>query len=575
MNLAIGALLADYRSGRRDPSEVAADVAARVAVCEEPVWISTVPEDALTAAAAALDRAGRELPLYGVPFAVKDNIDVAGMATTAGCPGFAYVAERTAPVVRRLLAAGALLVGKTNMDQFATGLVGTRSPYGTCSSVFHPERLSGGSSSGSALAVALGHVAFALGTDTAGSGRVPAAFNELVGLKPTRGRISARGVVPACASLDCVSVLTPDVAGASAVLAAAAGFDPHDPYSRRAIIPPARRHGRLAIPYPHQLEFGEEDAERAWHDAVAHAGERWELVEADVAPLLEAAPLLYAAWVAERTADLGEIVAAAPASLDPTVAAIVRGGARRTAVDVFRAQHRLAALRRAAEPVWRSADALLMPTVPGHPTHAEVTADPVGVNERLGRFTNFVNLMDLAALALPGPRRADGLPFGVTLLAPAFHDERLLELGARWSESAAPVAEPDGVRLAVVGAHMSGLPLNGQLAGRGARRVAKTRTAPVYRLYALPGAGVARPGLVRVKDCGCRIEAEVWQLTAAALGELLSEVPAPLAIGRVTLEGGDEVAGFVCEGYAAASAEDVSEFGGWRAYLRSLERHVA
>jgi allophanate hydrolase len=568
MNLAIPELLAAYRDGRLTPSIVAAEVRERVAACEQPVWISTVPADELAAAAARLDLGDNALPLYGIPFAVKDNIDVAGMETTAGCPGFAYVAERSATVVERLIEAGALLIGKTNMDQFATGLVGTRSPYGRCSSVFDPARVSGGSSSGSAVAVALGQVSFALGTDTAGSGRVPAAFNEIVGIKPTRGLLSNRGVVPACASLDCVSVLAADVRGAAAVLAVAEGFDDEDPYSRRAYTPSTPRHGRVAVPFAQQLAFEDEDARRAWTDALAQAGEHWDIPEVDITPLLDAAPLLYTVWVAERAADLSGVVAAGPAGLDPTVARLVLGGSAVPGARVFEAQHRVAALRRAAAPIWDGVDALLMPTVPGHPTHDDVAADPVGVNEKLGRFTNFVNLMDLAALALPGPRRADGLPSGVTLLAPAFHDSRLAELGAQWSGFATPAAPRGNVPLAVVGAHMSGLPLNHQLTERGGRLAAKTRTAPIYRLYALPGSGTRRPGLVRSPDGeGCAIDAEVWELTPAALGELLSQVPAPLAIGRVTLEDGSEVAGFICEAYAAATAEDVSAFGGWRAYL--------
>jgi allophanate hydrolase len=574
MNLAIGELLAAYRERRLIPSVVAAAVAERIAASEQPVWISTVRADELAAVAAQLDVGDSSLPLYGIPFAVKDNIDVAGMETTAACPGFAYVAERSATVVERLIQAGALLVGKTNMDQFATGLVGTRSPYGSCSSVFDPDRVSGGSSSGAAVAVALGQVSFALGTDTAGSGRVPAAFNEIVGIKPTRGLVSNRGVVPACASLDCVSVLAAGVPDAAAVLAVIEGFDDEDPYSRRADTPSSPRHGRVAVPLAQQLVFDDEAARRAWAGAVAHAGEQWDVVEVDVAPLLEAAPLLYEAWVAERAADLGDAVAAAPAGLDPTVAEIVRGGDAVPGARVFNAQHRVAALRRAAAPIWEAADALLMPTVPGHPTHQEVAADPVGVNAGLGRFTNFVNLVDLAALALPGPRRDDGLPAGVALMAPAFHDGRLVELGAQWSGLDAPASQPGAVPFAVVGAHMSGLPLNHQLTERGGRLLAKTRTAAVYRLYALPGSGVRRPGLVRSTDEGNSIELEVWELTPAALGDLLARVPAPLALGRVTLENGAEVTGFVCEAYAAVTAEDVSAFGGWRAYLDSLAREM-
>ncbi len=565
VSLGVGELLRDYRAGAMRPADLAARVCAHDA--EQPIWITRVPDEELMATAAALDRADPGLPLYGVPFAVKDNIDVAGMPTTAGCPGFASVAKRTAPVVQRLLDAGALLVGKTNMDQFATGLVGTRSPYGACSSVFDVERVSGGSSSGSALAVAGGLVAFALGTDTAGSGRVPAAFNALVGVKPTRGLLSTRGVVPACASLDCVSLFTRSVADAARVFDIAVGFDPHDRWARRELSSSTPRTGRLGVPLSGQAEPEEVAAQEAWERSRRRAAARWSVVALDVDPLLEAAPLLYAAWVAERTADLARFIDAGPAGLDPTVAAIVSGGARRSAVQVFGAMHELAGLQAAAASLWEEVDALLLPTTPVHPTHSQVAADPVGVNERLGRFTNFVNLMDLAAVALPGTSRRDGLPFGVTLLAPAFADRRLLELAAEWTGEEADVPLIGTVKLAVAGAHMSGLPLNHQLTELGARLVGVELTAPVYRLYALQGADLARPGLVRVEGEGASIEVELWELSRAAVGALSCQVPAPLAIGRVELAGGSQVAGFLCEGHAAAQARDITGHGGWRAYL--------
>jgi allophanate hydrolase len=577
-------LLADYRAGRRTPSEVAALLGERIAVdAPRNAWITLVAEAELLSAARALDDADPALPLYGIPFAVKDNIDVAGLETTAACPGFANVAQHTAPVVERLLDAGALLVGKTNMDQFATGLVGTRSPYGACASVFDPDHVSGGSSSGSALAVALGHVAFALGSDTAGSGRVPAAFNGIVGVKPTRGLISTRGVVPACASLDCVSVFAGDVDGAGEVLGVAAAFDERDPWSRPASPGAAPPHGRVGIPLPGQLEPLEPAAARAWAAALELADERFTLCQVDVAPLLEASPLLYEAWIAERTADLGDLIAAAPEGLNATVAEIVLSGQRLSAVDVFNATHKLAALTRAAAPLWGSVDAVLLPTTASHPTLAEVAADPIGVNAGLGRFASFANLMDLAALAMPGPERDDGLPFGVTLHGPAFFDWRLLELGAVWrgganlgaggpaDEVAARGATSGNVRLAVAGAHMSGMPLNEQLTRRGARLVAQGATARCYRLYALGGGnGIVRPGLVRVSAGGASVEIEIWELSTAALGELLGDVPAPLAIGRVELSGGAEIAGFVCEGHVADGARDITEHGGWRAYLQSI-----
>jgi allophanate hydrolase len=571
MTLSMDSLRAAYRAGRR-PSELARELLELLAApSEQPVWITRVPDAALLASALALDEADPRLPLYGIPFAVKDNMDVAGMPTTAGCPGFAYTAAETAPVVQRLLDAGALLVGKTNMDQFATGLVGTRSPYGRCSSVADPARVSGGSSSGSAVAVALGYVAFALGTDTAGSGRVPAAFNALVGVKPTRGLLSTRGVVPACASLDCVSVFASCVADAALVLDVAGATDPRDPWSRPARPFQAPRRGRVGVPLAGQAEQEEPAAARAWAGALERAAQRWTLVEVDVEPLLEAAPLLYAAWVAERTAELAEEIEAEPDQLDPTVAAIVLAGRELRATDFFHAQHRLMRLQSAAAPIWEQVDALLLPTTALHPTHAEVQAEPIETNSRLGRFTNFVNLMDLCALALPGPARDDGLPFGVTLHAPAHHDRRLLELGCAWSGEAARVEFPGLVRLAVAGAHMSGMPLNDRLTERGGRLVAPSTTASCYRLFALgDGDEAARPGLVRVQDGGESVAIEVWELAPAALGALAEEVAGPLAIGHVELSDGTSVAGFVCEGHVAQTAPDITRHGGWRAYLEDV-----
>jgi allophanate hydrolase len=536
----------------------------------QPVWISRVGERELTERASALRADARELPLRGARFAVKDNIDVAGMPTTAACPGAARVAEHTAPVVERLVGAGALLVGKTNMDQFATGLVGTRSPHGACSSVYHPDRVSGGSSSGSALAVACGEVAFALGTDTAGSGRVPAAFNGLVGVKPTRGLLSTRGVLPACASLDCVSIFSRTVAEAARALDVAAAVDAEDPWSRPEPPFASPRSGRVGVPVAGQAEPEEAAAGAAWELAKVHAGEHWQIVEVDIRPLLDAAPLLYEHWVAERTVDLGELIAAQPEGLDPTVAAIVAAGAAKRATGVFAAMHELARLCAAAAPLWGRLDALLMPTTPLHPTHEQVAADPVGVNERLGRFTNFVNLMDLCALAVPGPMREDELPFGLTLVAPPFHDRRLLELGAQWCSEQPEIALPGTVELAVAGAHMRGLELNHQLTSRGARRVGIARTAPAYRLYELPGGGVRRPGLVRTREDGVSVEIELWLIAPSALGELLADIPAPLTLGRLQLDDGREVTAFLCENHATAGAPDISEHGGWRAYLSAV-----
>ena len=573
MRPTVAGLREDYRSGRRRPTGVITELLERIEAEPEPVWISLVDPALLLEQASRLEREGpASRPLYGIPFAVKDNIDVRGLPTTAAFPKLDRLAEESATVVRRLVAAGALLVGKTNMDQFATGLVGTRSPYGALSAAGFPDRVSGGSSSGSAVALARGLVAFSLGTDTAGSGRVPAAFNGLVGCKPTQGLVSTSGVMPACASLDCVSIFTHTVTDAATVLDVIAGFDERDPWSRaRQAAPGSTDRGVIGVPLPAQVELDEPEAEDAWAEALERAGEHWQIEAVDISALLAAAPLLYDVWVAERTADVGALIEGEPDGLDPTVAEIIAAGTRRSAVDVFRATHELARMRRAALPIWDAVDALLVPTAPSHPTHAEVASAPVAVNARLGRYTNFVNLMDLAGLALPAAVRVDGLHFGVSLLAPAWSDQRLLELGAEWLGEPGPsLRQPGAIVLAVAGAHMRGLPLSHQLTERGAHPLQRELTAACYRLYELPGEGLRRPGLVRVDDGGAQIEVELWELSPQALGELVAEVPAPLAIGTVELADGSEVTGFVCEGYAAGEGTDITSHGGWRAYLDTL-----
>ena len=575
-DLSLPALARAYRDGELDPPQLARRVhaAAEASAAQTRAWIALVPLERLLARAAGL--AGRDpaaLPLYGVPFAVKDCIDVAGLETTAGCPGYARVAARSATVVERLEAAGALLVGKTNLDQFSTGLVGTRSPYGAPASVWSAAHVSGGSSSGSAVAVAAGLVAFALGTDTAGSGRVPAAFNGIAGYKPTRGLLSTAGVVPACRSLDCVSVFARDVADARQVAAVAEGPDPLDPHARRrpAVAPgaPQPLAPRLAVPSVPALEpLLEPAAAVAWERALERARELGAaLVEVDVAPLLAAGRLLYEGpWLAERQAAFGAFLADDAEGVDPAVRTVVAAGARFSAGEAFAAQTQLAALRAAAAPVWEAADALLLPTAPLHPTHAAVATDPIGVNAAVGALTTFANLLDLCAVAVPAGARHDGLPFGVQLLAPAFADRALLDLAAIWQ--AGPAGRSAECDLVVCGAHMRGMPLAGELHALGARLVRATATAPSYRLFALPGGPPARPGLVRVGgEEGVAIAVEVWRLRAAALGELLTRVPAPLTIGTVELAGGTTAPGFLCERHAVAHAVDVSGFGGWRAYV--------
>ena len=534
-----------------------------------PVWISIVPREAALARAAALeaDPANKTKPLYGVPFAVKDNMDVAGMPTTAGCPDYAYVPQQTAFVVQRLLDAGAILIGKTNLDQFATGLVGVRSPYGACSSIYDERYLSGGSSSGSAVAVASGLVTFALGTDTAGSGRVPAAFNNLIGLKPSRGLLSTEGVVPACRSLDCVSIFARNLDDARAAFDVACAFDATDPFARKMPAAPpalAPQSLRVGVPARADLEFfGDEEAESLYYAALEKLpGER---VEIDFKPFREAAMLLYSGpWVAERLAAIREFASNHAEAIHPIVRGIITGASKYSAVDTFTALYKLAALRRETEHQWELMDVLALPTTGTIYTKEAVEKDPVQLNTNLGYYTNFVNLLDLSALAIPAGFRANGLPFGISLIAPAFADHALLNLAAGKSEGT-----PRGhVEIAVVGAHLSGQPLNHQLTSRGAWLVKTTRTAPEYRFYALPNTTPPKPGLVREPGFeGPGIEVEVWCMTDAAFGTFVAEVPPPLTIGTVRLADDKSVKCFLTEPYAVTGARDITSLGGWRAFV--------
>ena len=595
IRLDLTALRAAY-DGSETPVSVLDRVYTRIEGAKlNPVWISLVPREIVMARAAEVMRGDRAaMPLYGVPFAVKDNMDVAGLVTTAACPAFAYTAKDTATVVKRLEEAGAILVGKTNMDQFATGLVGVRSPYGACSSVFDDRYVSGGSSSGSAVAVASGLVSFSLGTDTAGSGRVPAAFNNLLGLKPTRGSLSAKGIVPACRSLDCVSVFALTAADARQVFEAARGFDASDPYSRPSAgeDAPAPWLGgpfRFGVPQPDQWEFFGDDEARNLYEASIQALESLGgvAVPFDFRPFQEAAALLYSGpWVAERQAALGDFLAAHADDVHPVVRGILTSGARFSAADGFLAQYRLEELRRQTAVVWEKADFLLLPTTATTYTLAEVEAEPIRLNTNLGHYTNFVNLLDLAAVALPAGFRPNGLPFGVSLIGPAQADLALLSVADRLHRHSGgtlgglttPVAEtapltpfpalPGCTLLAVVGAHLTGQPLNRQLTERGARLVATTRTAPGYRLYALADTTPPKPGLVRVPGFdGPGIELEVWAVPTSSFGSFVAVIPAPLGIGSVELADGSTVKGFVCEPYAVESAAEITQGGGWRTYL--------
>ncbi|MFU8814001.1 MAG: allophanate hydrolase [Pseudomonadales bacterium] len=568
----IGALAAAYREGVATPREVIAAALARCHADRHGAWIRVLNRAEVEPYLAALDQADpAALPLYGIPFAIKDNIDLAGIPTTAACPDYAYTPARSAHVVERLLAAGAVPLGKTNLDQFAAGLVGTRSPYGVCRNAIDGEYLAGGSSSGSAVAVALGQAAFALGTDTAGSGRIPAAFNGLVGLKPSRGLISTAGIVPACASLDCVSVFAATAADAAAVFEVARGFDATQPFSRRggpqrSALPSRFRFG---VPTPAQREFyGNEAYAVAFEAALARlealGGER---VDIDFAPFVEAARLLYEGpWVAERYLAIEGFLNAQPEALQPVTRQIISAGGGGRAADTFRAGYRLAALRRAAEAELARVDVIVTPTAGTHYTVAEVEADPITLNSNLGYYTNFMNLLDLAACAVPAGRTDAGLPFGITCFADAFTDRALMSLAARFMGDALTVAD-DYVPIVACGAHMSGLALNAQLTERGARLRETTRTAAAYRFFALPGGPPKRPGLVRSLDGGAAIEVEIWEMPRAEVGGFLELIPAPLCLGRVELENGALLPGFLCEAHAVAAAEDITALGGWRAYL--------
>jgi allophanate hydrolase len=595
--LDIASLRDRYRAGQLTPAALIEALWPKLDADDaHNVWIHRLSNEQLLGFARALE--GKDpgsLPLYGIPFAIKDNIDLAGVPTTAACPAFAYTPQRSAAVVQRLIDAGAIPLGKTNLDQFATGLVGARSPYGAGRNSFNPEYVSGGSSSGSAVAVALGLASFSLGTDTAGSGRVPAAFNNLIGHKPTCGLLSATGVVPACRSLDTISIFALTAEDAQRVLAVAAGVDPADPFSR-----PAQPYGfdfgtaasfRFGVPRADELQFfGNLEAEQLFRDAVGKleqlGGER---IEIDLNPFLETARLLYEGpWVAERYAAIRPFFDAHPQALHPVTRQIVDKSRAWLAADAYDALYRLKAFKRTTDAILAGVDCVVTPTAGTIYRIADVEADPIRLNSNLGYYTNFMNLLDLSATAVPSGFQRDGLPFGVTLFAPAQQDVPLLRLAAKLQRAcvrtmgATSVALPEvasiadapaasgQVRVAVCGAHMSGLPLNHQLVSRGGRLVAATKSAPAYKFYALPGGPPLRPGMVRVGTGGAAIEVEVWELPAREFGSFVAGISAPLGIGTVDLADGSSVHGFVCEAYVAQGAKDITGLGAWRAYLRTL-----
>ncbi|MFT7405823.1 allophanate hydrolase [Zhongshania sp.] len=596
MNLSLTALRAAYLAGTTTPREVFGIIAQR---CEQyhdhNIWIYTLSVGELEPYFQRLESASAQaLPLYGIPFAIKDNIDLAGVPTTAACESFAYTPESSAFVVQRLIDAGAIPVGKSNLDQFATGLVGTRSPWGACKNSFDPSMISGGSSAGSAVSVALGMATFSLGTDTAGSGRVPACFNNLVGVKPSIGLLSASGMLPACRSLDCMTIFALQCDDANAILTVAEGEDGADAYSRaNSFANGARHYGqwqgalRMGVLAADQLVFfGHEEYATCYQQtlsAIAESGV--ELVEVDFAPFIDAARLLYEGpWVAERYIATSPLIQERPEALLDVTRTIISAGDKGSAVDAFKAQYRLKALRKAATAVLASVDCLLTPTAGRPYSIDEVNADPIRLNSNLGYYTNYMNLFDLAGVAVPTGFTESGFPFGLTLVGEAFSDRRLLSVANRIQQlfklplgksqsdyqalSAASANNSQRIAVAVCGAHLQGQPLNWQLTERGGYLLSQTLSLPDYKLYALAGGPPFRPGMVIAPQGeGCAIEVEVWSVPASEFGSFVAGIPAPLGIGKVSLQDGSQVSGFICEASGLAGAEDISHFGGWRQYL--------
>ena len=592
MTETVAAIVAAHRAGILSPAQTVARSFARIRDHNDPaIFISLRDEkEALAEAEGLTAKEGAQLPLYGVPVAVKDNIDVAGLPTTAACPAFAYSPSHDATSVARLRAAGAIIIGKTNLDQFATGLVGARSPYGIPINPMRSDLIPGGSSSGSAVAVSAGLVPLALGTDTAGSGRVPAMLNNIVGLKPSLGLVSTAGLVPACRTLDCVSVFSLTVDDAMTALVAMAGPDGADPFSRNramAAMTAFPKLLRLGVPRNGQLIFfGDKASEKAYGDAL----KRWtalgaDLVEFDLEPLYETARLLYEGpWVAERYLVIRNLLASSPDSIHPVTREITIAGARLSAADTFSALYRLQALRRIAERAFANIDALVLPTAPTVYSTAQVLANPIELNSRLGTYTNFVNLLDLCGLALPAAIRPDDIPFGITLLAPAGHDAQLASIGrvfhadTKLTIGSKNLPQPplamvpaglsgDEIAIAVVGAHLSGMALNNELKALGGRLLEAASTAPDYRLYALD-TSPPKPGMLRVAaGAGSSIELELWALSAASFGKFVAAIPPPLSIGTLRLADGRGVKGFIVEAADINGARDISAFGGWRAFV--------
>lgn len=584
-------LKAAYRAGM-SPREVVEEVFRRIDAAGDPgIFICLFDKEEVLAAAGALGAFDPEKPLWGIPYVIKDNIDAEGKPTTAGCPAFTYRPDQDAYVVRNLREAGALLIGKTNLDQFATGLVGVRSPYPPPKNAVDPEIVPGGSSSGSAVAVGHGIVSFSLGTDTAGSGRVPGALNNIVGLKPTLGALSASGVVPACRTLDTISIFALTVEDAYAAYQSAAGYDDKDAYSRKIAAPdlsPVPPKLRIGIPDAASIEFFGDDVQaKSFADTVALLKANGaEIVEVDFTPFYDVAHMLYeGAWVAERHTVIEDLMRDTPEAVHPVTRQIVGAALKLSATDTFRGIYRLKELARKTEPVLAALDLLCVPTIPTFYSVADLEADPVGPNSRNGTYTNFVNLLDMCGLAVPVAPRADGRPGNVTLLAKAGQDALLASLGSRLEQLAphtlgatgwappepletAPAASEDELAVAVCGAHMSGMALNHELTGRGARFLESAETSDAYSLFALAGGPPKRPGLVRgAAGSGASIELEIWALPREAVGGFLAGIPSPLGLGTVELSNGRDVTGFICEAAGTAGAENITHLKSWRAFV--------
>ena len=595
MDMTVNGLLTAYRTQQLTPDAVIDQLLARCAEYEDSnIWIRRLTREELEPYLHNLrQHAPASLPLYGIPFAIKDNIDLAGIPTTAACEAFTYTPQQSAFVVQRLIDAGAIPIGKTNLDQFATGLVGTRSPWGACRNAFNHEFISGGSSSGSAVATALGLVSFALGTDTAGSGRVPASFNNIVGVKPTRGIVSISGVVPACRSLDCVSLFALTTDDANLILEHMAVFDPADTYARpNPFANTQRQYGvpkgnfLFGVPTAAQLEFFGDTSARALFAASISKLEALGGIKTDIdfTPFMSAAQLLYdGPWLAERFIATEAIITQQPEAMLPVTHSIISKAKSKTAVDTFKAEYSISAYRRQAEQILATVDFIVTPTAGTIFTIKQVEQDPVALNTQLGYYTNFMNLLDCAAIAVPAGFLANGLPWGITLFSTAFEDRKLLSYANRWQQALnlplgatqqslatsnnSAISFSNYIPVVVCGAHLDGLALNWQLRERGAVFGEKTTTSANYRMYALPGGPPQRPGLIRDEQHGSTIEVEVWNIPSEEFGSFVAGIPAPLGIGKLELSDGRWLPGFICEGHALANADEITELGGWRHYV--------